>query len=137
MTNPSSSVFPFVVHAEGLPSSSPSTLGALTQSPYGYAGNDPIDAADPSGQWPTIVIGAVLGAVVGTVVSAASCVLSPGEKSWRGFAGAVASGLVSGGITGACLGTGAGLLASSACGTAGGAAGSMMNEWVSGGSVND
>ena len=48
-----------------------------------------------------------------------------------------AGGLVSGGITGACLGTGAGLLASSACGAAGGAAGSMMNEWVSGGSVND
>ena len=78
-----------------------------------------------------------MGAVVGIVVSAASYALSPGEKSWRGFAGAAAGGLVSGGITGACLGTGAGLLASSACGAAGGAAGSMMNEWVSGGSVND
>ena len=75
--------------------------------------------------------------MVGTLVSTASYALSPGEKSWRGAAGAAAGGLVSGLVTGGCLGTGFGLLASAACGAAGGALGSMVSQKVSGGSIND
>ena len=70
---------------------------------YGYVGNNPVNATDPTGQFANIVAGAFIGAIAGAVLEGARQ-LSSGEYSGRDFGVAVAGGAVFGAIAGATWG---------------------------------
>ncbi|HXB48770.1 MAG TPA: RHS repeat-associated core domain-containing protein, partial [Streptosporangiaceae bacterium] len=108
---------------------------ALTGTPYQYAGNDPVDLSDPSGQ---LLLEAGLGAIIGAVTGGVVGVGAYGWSVWTGqkkftvgglVAGA-AGGAVGGAVGGACLGL-TDLTAAAICGAAGGAAGDAATQFVS------
>ena len=111
----------------------------FTGDPYGYAAGDPMNASDPTGQWPTAVIGAIIGAAVATGTNSVGyLVTNYDDLSLRGAFGGITGGLVSGAITGGCMGAGgvlAGPAGMVACGTIGGAAADIVNQAVSNGHI--
>ena len=111
-------------------------LSGLTRSTYQYVANDPLNRADPSGQFMHIVFGAVVGAIVGGTVGAANyfvnnMIVEGQPFNARKFLGSTVGGAVNGAIVGGCAVATDGL-AMTACSAAGGAAGELTNELISG-----
>jgi RHS repeat-associated protein len=102
----------------------------LTTSRYSYATGNPLNISDPSGELPTIAIGAILGGVAGVGVGAGTYLATHWNSGFNAqdLGAAALGGGVSGTITGACLGTGVGLLGSGICGAAGGALGESVSQ---------
>lgn len=97
---------------------------------YAYAGDDPVNAIDPTGQFEFTLLGTFIGGVVGGTFGALDYAINhEGDWNWREFGGSVAGGTVGGAVSGACLGTTAQLMA---CGALGGAAGAAVDDWISG-----
>jgi hypothetical protein len=71
---------------------------------YAYAENNPALAADPTGHWLNIAIGAGIGAVAGFLGSVAGDVISGQPPDLGRAAGAGLGGAVTGGVCGATLG---------------------------------
>lgn len=101
----------------------------LTEAPFSYANNDPLNISDPLGRFGAL-LGGIIGGVVGGVVGAVTYGFTCGnECSARGYLGSVLGGAVGGAITGACDG---GTLLVTVCGAAGGAVGEYVTEKISG-----
>lgn len=111
-------------------------LVAQTEQPYEYAGDEPVDLADPSGQWLGIDtgLGAAIGAVVGGVAGAGSYVVGAATGqygfSWSGLGIATVSGAVGGAVAGACVGTT--WVGGAFCGAAGGFAATATSNLLTG-----
>jgi len=93
----------------------------FTLNQYIYCWNQPIDLVDNDGEWPTVVIGALVGTVVGGVGSIISDVASGDDIDWKKAGKNAAKGAV----TGAVIGTGVGAVAALAS-TAGVSAGAAV-----------
>lgn len=102
----------------------------FTLAPYGYAGNNPVNAIDPTGEF-GILLGAAIGGIVGTVVNAGSYLIHPpkGERTLQGLGGAALGGFAGGAITGACYGS---VVLMMTCGAAGGAVEQVVENAVGG-----
>jgi RHS repeat-associated protein len=95
---------------------------AMTGQPYSYADGDPVNSADPTGLWPTIVMGMVLGGAFGAIGSAAVYYSTPHKPGDAGLVHTMLAGAAGGVATGACLGSGIWLVSNPmVCGAAGGA----------------
>ena len=73
---------------------------------FAYCNNNPIIAADHSGEWLNIVIGAVVGGVISGVVAAVTSYAQTGQVDW----GSVAINAAVGAVSGAIAATGASAL---------------------------
>jgi len=105
----------------------------LTEAPYSYAYNNPLNISDPLGRFGAI-LGGIIGGVVGGVVGGVAYGFTCGNNcSLRGFVGSTVGGAVGGAITGACDG---GTLLVTVCGAAGGAIGEGVTEVISGDPVD-
>lgn len=108
----------------------------LTQTPYSYADDNPVNQTDPGGQCPWCVIGVAIGGIVGGVIGGANYLITTPSDQWslRGFGGATLGGAVGGAI-----GVGCDMLAPEAavgCGALGSAASSVVDQYISNGTVD-
>jgi RHS repeat-associated protein len=109
---------------------------ALTRSPYGYAGGNPLNFTDPSGELAPPAIGAIVGGVVGAVSAGGTYAASNwGNIDGQGLTGAVIGGGASGAIQGWCIGSGYALVGSTACGAAAGAVGDTISQSIGTGDI--
>jgi RHS repeat-associated protein len=99
-----------------------------TQNGYNYVNNNPTNLSDPSGEFPTVVIGAIIGSVAGAVTNGITYAFTTHNFNLRDLGANVAGGAVSGGISGACLGSGVGLLLGTGCGGASGLLGDFVTQ---------
>lgn len=109
-------------------------LAGLTNAPYSFAYNSPVNLGDPQGLCGLIcgAAGAIAGAVVGGVVAAGTyAITNQGDFSLRDLGGAAAGGALGGAITGGCDGATMFIVAVG-CGVAGGAAGEAVTEAIDG-----
>ena len=99
-----------------------------SQNGYNYANDNPVNLNDPTGEMPTVVIGAIIGAVAGGVTNGITYATTAQSFSLRDLGANVGGGAVSGAITGGCLGSGVGLVGGTACGAIGGALGDFTTQ---------
>jgi len=109
---------------------------SLTQTPYAYADDNPLNRDDPTGQFLGLsALGAAIGGIAGIVTSDASYVADSGihlgdPQWWLGLGEHTLSGGLGGAIGGACIGLDPLLVAG--CGAAGGAVTEGLNEAFAG-----
>ncbi len=109
-------------------------------NPYPYCDNDPVNYNDPTGEIPSILLGAGLGGVIdgasGFIGSAASQLTGGGKINWRKAAGAAANGAVVGAARGALIGSGAGIPIAFVTDFAAGSVGNAFEQGITTGKVN-
>ncbi|MFG2311941.1 RHS repeat-associated core domain-containing protein [Streptomyces sp. NPDC048566] len=100
----------------------PAPASSFSPSPYAYAGNDPVNQADPSGQCP-LCVSAGIGAAFGAVLEGGvySWQHRNGRFTWGGLAKASGEGALTGAIAGVLM-PGAGNAAARGLGLTGGRA---------------
>ncbi len=109
-------------------------------NPYPYCDNDPVNYNDPTGEIPSILLGAGLGGLIGGasgfIGSAASQLTGGGKFNWKKAAGAAANGAVVGAAKGALIGSGAGIPIAFATDFAAGSVGNALEQKITKGRVD-
>ncbi len=109
-------------------------------NPYPYCDNDPVNYNDPTGEIPSILLGAGLGGLIGGasgfIGSAASQLTGGGKFNWKKAAGAAANGAVVGAAKGALIGSGAGIPLAFATDFAAGSVGNALEQGITKGRVD-
>ncbi|HEY4871714.1 MAG TPA: LamG-like jellyroll fold domain-containing protein [Candidatus Dormibacteraeota bacterium] len=99
------------------------TVVSTTRQPYSYVADNPLNAADPSGNCPWCLVGAVVGAVAGGGIDLAVQLHNNGGHFDQVNWGETAGWAVTGAFVGGTMGLGATMLAGAAAGGAFGVAG--------------
>jgi RHS repeat-associated protein len=107
--------------------------GSLTQTPFSYADDNPINLQDPAGLCPWC-IAAVIGGIAGAVVGGANYLLTHPQPTSSGFWGATLGGAVGGAIGGLCVTAAVG--AAAVCGGIAGGIGTAVNNYITTGDFN-
>ena len=109
-------------------------------NPYPYCDNDPVNYNDPTGEIPSILLGASLGGIIGGasgfIGSAASQLTGGGKFNWKKAAGAAANGAVVGAAKGALIGSGAGIPIAFATDFVAGSVGNALEQKITKGRVD-
>ena len=109
-------------------------------NPYPYCDNDPVNYNDPTGEIPSILLGASLGGIIGGasgfIGSAASQLTGGGKFNWKKAIGSAANGAVVGAARGALIGSGAGIPFAFATDFVAGSVGNALEQGITTGKVN-